>query len=75
MPSKVSKPSEGYFMAKREVADALVRRAEKYAELALKYIKDRNMQGYEMNTKLVAEFERFRSFVRNSLLWDTSNGK
>ena len=75
MANKLTKPSEGYFLAKRRVADAIIGRIEVLEkEREGLSVNDENIYRIrEIGTEIDA-LERFRSHVRNSLLWDTSEG-
>jgi hypothetical protein len=62
--------SEGYFYAKREVADALIRRVQAIEE------KLESCPENSDELKATAKaLEEFRSFVRNFMLWNTERGK
>lgn len=66
------KASDGYFMAKREMQDALARRVEilmeKRANIKGGFTHD---QWIDLTARIQA-LEEARSFVRNNMLWDTS---
>lgn len=68
------KPSDGYFMAKREMQEAIMRRV---AVLEEKRSKDRTGNTHEKwidYTSQIKALEEARSFIRNVMLWDTSKG-
>jgi hypothetical protein len=71
---KLTNPSDGYFLAKREMNEALKLRIEKYALLAIQADKEGNLQVKESYRKLVSELEQFRGYVRNVMLWNTGRG-
>jgi hypothetical protein len=64
---------DGYFMAKSEMQDAIMRRVEGL-ESKLLAISSGNTadQRLALSSKIAA-LEEIRSFVRNSMLWDTRN--
>lgn len=73
--SKFTKPSEGFFIAKRRMQDALIHRIDTLE-------KERDALGFDpandqkhdtLQTEINA-LEKFRDYVRNGLLWDTSEG-
>lgn len=68
-------PSEGYFLAKRQLADAIESRR-------VKLEMDQRLAGKMKDTKSfddigskLEELETVRQYVRNVMLWDTSDGK
>lgn len=71
---KLTKPSEGYFKAKREMQDSLDHRL---GMIAYKINKCRQEDNYTGITLLLIEQEQLegiRNYVRNGMLWDTENG-
>lgn len=65
------KASDGYFIAKRQMLDALDSRIESY-----KF--DLSRADYNTSMKIIyqiKELEEIRSYVKNVLLWDTSLGE
>jgi hypothetical protein len=72
---KLETPSEGYFLAKRELNEALKMRIENLQLLAIQAHKEGNLQVKESFVKLVTEFEKFRGHIRNVMLWDTRRGE
>ena len=66
--------SDGYFMAKREMQDAIARRV---AVLEKDLENVRNGRTFEQRLELTAKIqalEEARNFVRNYMLWDTTKG-
>lgn len=65
---------DGYFMAKREMQDAIMRRVEK-----LERLRDDAKNNYPVTGNhreydaCIRSLEEIRSFVRNVMLWDTGN--
>lgn len=70
-----TRPSEGYFIAKREMNESLKLCIEKFALLAVKAHKDGEIRDKLFYVELVTELERFRAHTRNSMLWDTRRGE
>jgi hypothetical protein len=69
------KPSDGYFLAKREMNEALINRIDIYvAKSQSAHLLGDAIQA-AMFRQLASDLEKFRGFVRNVMLWDTDNGK
>ena len=67
------KAKDGYFMAKREMQDAIMRRVVRLEEdLAKVSTGDTYEQRLVLTSKIKA-LEEARHFIRNVMLWDTSN--
>lgn len=69
---KLEKPSEGYFLAKREAGLAIMNRVMSIEE-QLKDPKTDSKQAKVLIAKIEA-LEEVRSFIRNVMLWDTGRG-
>lgn len=72
----MSKPSEGYFAAKRQLQDALNHRLSVY-DKEMKALP-RDADSVELHRALrirMQEVEQLYQFVRNGMLWDTSKGE
>lgn len=69
-------PSDGYFRAKREVQDSLDGRIG-ILNRKLKELKTTNylMIDVVLMEEEIRIMEKVRSHLRNSLLWDTGNGR
>lgn len=72
----MTKPSDGYFLAKRQIQDAILYRIEKYEkELdTLNVTSIDNADEYDAILEKIKELELFRNYVRNVMLWDKSQG-
>lgn len=72
---KLTKPSEGYFLAKRRMADAMANRMDilekEQAELVPGPETIDRIREISIELKVL---EKTRSYIRNGLLWDTSEG-
>jgi hypothetical protein len=72
----LKKPSEGYFYAKREVADAIIRRVDAFAgEVEGTKDNPRTEIDRQIAKAKIEALEELRSFIRNVMLWDTDRGK
>lgn len=72
----LKKPSDGYFYAKREAADGIMRRVaalEKEAD-SLPQTSE-NVDKHRCLKSKIQALEEIRSFMRNAMLWDTRRGK
>lgn len=69
---KLTKPSEGFFLAKRRTVDGIDARMGKLHEEQKSLVKFSD-RWHEINSELTA-MESIRNYVRNGLLWDTSEG-
>jgi hypothetical protein len=73
--SQLTKPSEGYFLAKRRMADAMANRIDilekEQASLVPSPETIDRIREISIEIKVL---EKTRSYVRNFLLWDTSEG-
>lgn len=74
-PFDIKNPSDGYFLAKREVVEALIHRADKYEREMKEAEASGNVEAHIAAKSKYYATEDFRNFVRNYLLWDTSLGK
>lgn len=73
----LKKPSEGYFLAKREMQDSLAGRINILTE-KMKALKNQQSPPQQEITSLKNEIEvleKTRSHLRNSLLWNKENGE
>jgi hypothetical protein len=66
---------EAYFMAKKQMTDALDYRMSLYEELLVEYEQQGNINYYRMTEVRIQELNQFRDFVRNGMLWDTKHDK
>lgn len=73
----MTKPSEGYFLAKRQLQDALLYRIEQYEKKldTLKVTSIDDADEYDTLVEKIEELELVRNYVRNVMLWDTSEGE
>lgn len=73
--SKLTKPSEGYFLAKRRMADAMANRMDilEKEQAGLVPSPETIDRIREISIELKV-LEKTRSYIRNCLLWDTSEG-
>lgn len=73
--SKLTKPSEGFFLAKRRIQDGLANRIETLTKERndLPHTSD-NVDKHKSLTVKINTLEEARDYVRNGLLWDTSQG-
>ena len=72
-PKPKLKAKDGYFMAKREMQDAIMRRVARLEEdLGKVNTGDTFEQRLVISSKIKA-LEEARHFVRNVMLWDTRN--
>lgn len=69
---QLTKPSEGFLLAKRRMVDSIDHRMGVLFEEQKETIKNSN-RWREINAELRA-MEKMRNYVRNVLLWDTSEG-
>ena len=73
--SKLTKPSEGYFLAKRQVAEKL----EGHIGVLLEKSSEAKLRGDELSVAFmeveVRILEKVRNQIRNTMLWDTSKGE
>lgn len=74
MADKLTKASQGYFSAKREMVEAIDRRIEKADEARQKAVLEGAAQDHQIADACVKTLENVRYFVRNVMLWDTSKG-
>lgn len=58
-------PSEGYFLAKKQLQNML--------DLKIKFYESLNKDN--KNTEIIKELESVRNYVRNSMLWNNNDGK
>lgn len=72
--AKDKTPSDGYFRAKREVQNSLDGRIEILYEKLEKLEKASSFEARDMISE-IRIMEKVRSHLRNSLLWDTGNGR
>jgi hypothetical protein len=77
--NKTYKSSDGYFLAKRQMQDALDYRIDIIIEEKEKLLdKPGSMDNERQLSKLNGQIEAmefFRNYVRNGMLWDTRNDK
>ena len=66
---------EAYFMAKKQMQDALDYRLSKYEEALKEYEEQGNVDYHRMTQVRIQELEEFRQFVRNGMLWDSKYDK
>lgn len=72
---KLTKPSEGFFLAKRRIQDGLAGRIENLEKerSSLRPSESTIDRIREISAEIKA-LESARDYVRNGLLWDTSEG-
>lgn len=70
--TKLTKPSEGFFLAKRRTVDGIDNRMDILFKEQKELPKD-SSRWRDINSELKA-MEKIRDYVRNVLLWDTSEG-
>lgn len=66
------KASEGYLLAKRQMIEALDHRLSVYEKSLKNEEDDDHRQALKVR---IQEVEQFRNFIRNGMLWDTSQGE
>lgn len=74
MAQKMTRASEGYFLAKRQLQDTLARRImdlEKKAHVA--EVRGNFAESLDLQC-LAIELTKVRDYVRNVMLWDTKKG-
>ena len=72
--AKLTKPSDGYFLAKRQMVAALdvqIAKIEKEQEECQKGVMRGNYPQLEASKSALF---KIRDYVRNYMLWDTSEG-
>ena len=73
--SQLTKPSEGFFLAKRRMADGLAHRIDTLEkERDALPAESNSVEKYKALTIQINTLEKARDYVRNGLLWDTSEG-
>lgn len=71
----MTKPSDGYFFAKREIVKAIDGRISKLHTQMEEL--DKTSENVDLHRSLKSQIralENIRNFVRNVMLWDTSKG-
>jgi hypothetical protein len=71
----MTKPSEGYFYAKREAQDAIFRRQEKYEQQMKEAEANGDVHAHIAAKSKIEALEEFRGFIRNVMLWYVGNGE
>lgn len=72
--SKLEKPSEGYFLAKRQVQDSLNGRLEVLTERFNEFKSRRDYANLAIVSVEMEIVNNLRNHLRNSMLWDTEKG-
>lgn len=67
------KRSDGYFMAKREMVEAIDRRIQIIDEKRQKAVLEGNHDLFTQTNVSIQTLEEVRNFVRNVMLWDIRN--
>lgn len=75
MAEKLRNPSDGYFLAKREIQEVLEFRLNCLTtDLYQAIISNEEHRELELKSK-IKQLEDVLNFVRNVMLWDTSKGE
>lgn len=69
----LTKPSEGFFLAKRQMVEAIDGRMNILHKERIDLKQDDFERRQEIDSEMQA-LEKVRSYIRNVLLWDTSKG-
>ncbi len=70
----VTKPSEGFFIAKRQMHQALDHKFCEAQSLLTQLQKNGRYSDAAMVSLEIRFIEKFRDYVRNGMLWDTRKG-
>lgn len=74
MADKLTKPSEGFFLAKRQMQDALDFKIADKQQLINHLQKNGRYSDAAMVSLEIRTLEKIRDYARNGMLWDTSKG-
>lgn len=72
---KTTRPSEGYFMAKRQMQDLLDNKLCDLQSRRTTMLKENNYTGATIVLIELDLIEKLRNHVRNGMLWNTDDGK
>lgn len=73
----LTKPSEGYLKAKRQMVEMLDRRIENYQTI-ISQMTERGFNSIPERAAAftqISELEKIRDYVRNGMLWNTDEGE
>lgn len=70
----VKTPSDGFFIAKRQMQEALDNRLGALMVKKRKLTEESNYTGLTIVLIQIDQLESIRDYVRNGMLWDTRNG-
>jgi hypothetical protein len=71
---KLTKPSEGFFIAKRQMQEALDFKLGELIQKKNQLTKESNYTGLTIVLIQIDQLESLRDYVRNGMLWDTGRG-
>lgn len=75
MADSLTKPSEGYFLAKRQMVEAIDSRMNLLHQEQINLPKDSDsVDRHRAISVELRTLENTRNYIRNVLLWDTSQG-
>lgn len=72
---RLTKPSDGYFLAKKQMQEALDYRISFYLNEATKAAQGGDERMESIARAKIAELEDVRKYVRNVMLWSKLDGK
>lgn len=73
--AKASNPSDGFFIAKRQMQESLDNRLGALIAKKNLLTKESNYTGLTIVLIQIDQLEEIRNYVRNGMLWNTEDGK